>query len=159
MYFSFIGNGLPTHVTAPSIDLPNIPSVSRSSHAQSRPNYTMSREDLKNERHDEMLRVYEERHIVNDSIQQITRPADDELGFLADDIADRIAKDMERLLSPISPNWDKADGSIATRTRSRIANTSTSGAATKHAASGSASLAQDVSNLAISHGKPAQIDA
>ncbi|KAJ2031537.1 hypothetical protein H4S03_006582 [Coemansia sp. S3946] len=119
----------------------------------------MSREDLKNERHDEMLRVYEERHIVNDSIRQITRPADNELGFLADDIADWIAKDMERLLSPISPNWDKADGSIATRTRSRITNTSTSGAATKHAASGSASLAQDVSNLAISHGKPAQIDA
>ncbi|KAJ2040220.1 hypothetical protein H4S03_001175 [Coemansia sp. S3946] len=119
----------------------------------------MSREDLKNERHDEMLRVYEERHIVNDSIRQITRPADDELGFLAENIADRIAKDMERLLSPISPNWDKADGSIATRTRSRIANTSTSGAATKHAASGSASLAQGVSNLAISHGKPAQIDA
>ncbi|KAJ1923822.1 hypothetical protein LPJ71_000719, partial [Coemansia sp. S17] len=119
----------------------------------------MSREDLKNERHDEMLRVYEERLIVNDSIRQITRPADNELGFLADDIADWIAKDMERFLSPISPNWDKADGSIATRTRSRITNTSTSGAATKHAASGSASLAQDVSNLAISHGKPAQIDA
>ncbi|KAJ2037483.1 hypothetical protein H4S04_007259 [Coemansia sp. S16] len=119
----------------------------------------MSREDLKNERHDEMLRVYEERLIVNDSIRQITRPANNELGFLADDIADWIAKDMERFLSPISPNWDKADGSIATRTRSRITNTSTSGAATKHAASGSASLAQDVSNLAISHGKPAQIDA
>ncbi|KAJ2019312.1 hypothetical protein GGI14_001686 [Coemansia sp. S680] len=119
----------------------------------------MSREDLKNERHDEMLRVYEERHIVNDSIRQITRPADGELGFLAENIADWIAKDMERLLSPISLNRDKADGSIATRTRSRITNTSTSGAATKHAASGSASLAQDVSNLAISHGKPAQIDA
>ncbi|KAJ2352937.1 hypothetical protein GGH92_000965, partial [Coemansia sp. RSA 2673] len=119
----------------------------------------MSREDLKNERHDEMLRVYEERHIVNDSIRQITRPADGELGFLAENIADWIAKDMERLLSPISPNRDKADGSIATRTRSRIANTSTSGAVAKHATSGSASLAQGVSNLAISHGKPAQIDA
>ncbi|KAJ2749714.1 hypothetical protein GGI19_005515 [Coemansia pectinata] len=64
---------------------------------------------------------------------------------------------MERRLNPKSLNKDKADGGIATRTRSRIANTSTSDAGTKRAASGSASLAQSVSNLAISPGEPTQL--
>ncbi|KAJ2748692.1 hypothetical protein GGI19_006005 [Coemansia pectinata] len=64
---------------------------------------------------------------------------------------------MERLLNPKSPNKDKADGGIATRTRCRIANTPTSGAATKLAASGSTSLAQGVSNLTISTEEPTQL--
>ncbi|KAJ2746569.1 hypothetical protein GGI19_006405 [Coemansia pectinata] len=117
----------------------------------------MSRKALAEERHAEILRLYGERHIVDDSIREITRPANAKLRLLAVEITDRVAKEMERLLNPKSPNKDKADGGIATRTRSRIANTSTSGAATKPAASGSTGLAQGVSNLTISPGKPTQL--
>ncbi|KAJ2752502.1 hypothetical protein GGI19_003793, partial [Coemansia pectinata] len=117
----------------------------------------MSRKALAEEWHAEMLRLYDERHIVDDSIREIIRPANAKLRLLAVEITDWVAKEMERLLNPKSPNKDKADGSIATRTRSRIANTPTSGAATKLATSGSTSLAQGVSNLAISTEEPAQL--
>ncbi|KAJ2055947.1 hypothetical protein GGI17_006446 [Coemansia sp. S146] len=117
----------------------------------------MSRKALAEEWHAEMLRVYKERHIVDDSIREIIRPANAKLRLLAAEITDRVANEMERLLNPKSPNKEKADGGIATKTRSRIANTPTSGAATKHAASGSTSLAQGVSNLAISTEEPTQL--
>ncbi|KAJ2886673.1 hypothetical protein H4R27_000462 [Coemansia aciculifera] len=117
----------------------------------------MSRKALAEEWHAEMLRLYDERHIVDDSIREIIRPANAKLRLLAVEITDWVAKEMERLLNPKSPNKDKADGGIATRTRSRIANTPTSGAATKLAASGSTSLAQGVSNLAISTEEPTQL--
>ncbi|KAJ2882842.1 hypothetical protein H4R27_003182, partial [Coemansia aciculifera] len=117
----------------------------------------MSRKALAGERRAEMLELYNERHIVDDSIREITRPANAKLRLLAVEITDRVAKEMERRLNPKSLNKDKADGGIATRTRSRIANTSTSDAATKRAASGSASLTQSVSNLAISPGEPTQL--
>ncbi|KAJ2869977.1 hypothetical protein GGH93_005922 [Coemansia aciculifera] len=117
----------------------------------------MSCEALAEERRAKILRLYSERHIVDDSIRDITRPANAALRHLAVKITDWVAKKMEQLLNPKSPNKDKTDGGIATRTRSRIANTSTSGAATKLAASGDTSLAQGVSNLTISPGKPTQL--
>ncbi|KAJ2822247.1 hypothetical protein GGI24_003998 [Coemansia furcata] len=80
----------------------------------------MSSEALAKEWRAKMLELNAERHIENDSIRELIRPADAKLRLLAKKITDQAAKDMDDRLSRSKSSAGKENSSIAFRTRAKL---------------------------------------
>ncbi|KAJ2805732.1 hypothetical protein H4S07_003951, partial [Coemansia furcata] len=83
----------------------------------------MSSEALAKEWRAEMLELNDERHIENDSIRELIRPADAKLRLLAKKITDQAAKDMDGRLSKSKSSAGKENSSIVSRTRAKLSGT------------------------------------
>ncbi|KAJ2833377.1 hypothetical protein GGI24_000872 [Coemansia furcata] len=116
----------------------------------------MSSNALAKERRAEMLELYDEHHIENDSIRNLIWPADAKLKLLAEAITTKIEKEMEQRLNPAKPKVNPADGVIRTRSKGLIADTSISGISATRTVSSSSRPIQRVSSRAASSKKPPQ---
>ncbi|KAJ2871502.1 hypothetical protein H4R27_006734, partial [Coemansia aciculifera] len=91
-----------------------------SGHTGSRSNRVVSGKDLSKERRAEMYTHDVEDHIVNDSIRELTRPADAMLKLLVKQITDEVAEDMEARLGRAKSGDDKENSSAAPGTKPRM---------------------------------------